>query len=319
MPTIAQDLRTSIQDYCAQKGMLQFDQIFHMSAVMLLPYFTIPPKEDGEELVDGGVFDSSTKIAMDHYFRKHPNLFETIYPIGLPTSYVQPGKAEYGGEKQKNPSSLVEWVAAMAIRDFIMTHDVSAAMPVHSELCCASLDVDGENNYVLRNSSFMSPSFGDAFNRWNEFAAFYALYLYPNIKLGNARKKAPTNWYRNYIIMAADNPAIDQMFTFVKTYYTSIENLLGLRLNDGAQPVNEFVNSDCLVKISSILEHLGTVERMSDRDVRNAYNALKHGFDIPIDRVQRNTVPRDLEKAATTENQTAGGLGQLLQFVAKAL
>ena len=316
MPTIAQDLRSSIQNYCQEKGMPQFEKIFHMSAVMLLPYFIIPQNENGEELVDNGIFDSSTKIAMDYYFRKHPNLFETIYPIGLPTSYLLPGKAEYGGEKQKNPSSLVEWVATLAVCDFVATHDVNDAMPVHSKLCCASLNVDDENKYVLRNSSFMSTLFGETFNRWNEFAAFYALYLYPNIKLGNEGGKVP-NWYRNYIIMEADNPAIDQMFVFIQTYYNSIKELLGMSLYDGAQPINEFINTDCLIKMSSMLDHLGTVERMTGHDAKKAYNTLKYAFDIPMDRMQSNTLPRDLEKESNTENRTAGGFGQLLQFVAQ--
>ena len=317
MPTIAQDLRTSIQNYCTNHGTI-FDECFHMSAVMLLPYFTLPAPGNGEEIVDSSIFDSSTKIAMDHYFKKHPNLFEAIYPIGLPTSYVQPGAAEYGGQNQKNPSSLVEWVAALAIRDFVATHDVTAPMPVQSELCCAPIDVDAMNRYTLRYSSFMSETFGNAFNRWNEFASFYGLYLYPKIKLGNAGKGVE-NFYRNYVSREPDNPAIDRLFSFIKSYYNSIDDLLGLKLPVGAQPINEFVNTDNLKKVGKVLDELDSVEHMTAQNNRNAQNTLRHGFGIPIDRLQRKKQPHELMNVANNNNSRAGGLGQLLQFIDKSL
>lgn len=313
MPTIAQDLRTYVKDYCERHGK-SWDRCFHMSAIMLLPYFTIPVPQNGQtQIVDSGTFNSSTKIAMDYYFRKHPNLFETIYPIGLPTSYVQPGRAEYGGESQKNPSSLVEWVAALAICHFIDNHDVNAPIPVNSELCCASLNVQEDtNNYVLNNSSFMDVDFAVAFNHWNEFASFYALYMYPYIKLGNAGRKVP-NWYHNYIAKEANSPVIDQLFAFIKSYYTGIGNLLGW--GTAYQPENMLVNQDNLNKICNLIDNFGNNESMSDNKVRDASKALGAGFDIPKDRMRRRVKPRQLEEAALIENRTTGGFGQLLQFV----
>lgn len=317
MPTIAKDLHTSIKKYCHETG-TNFDVVFHMSAVMLLPYFTLPAPTDGREIVDGSVFDSSTKIAMDHYFRKHPGLFEAVYPIGLPTSYVQPGEAKYGGEKQKNPSSLVEWVAALAIQNFVATHDVNAPRPINSELYCASLDVDDQNKYVLRYSSFMNAAFATAFNRWNEFSVFYALSLYPNIKMGNEGKKVP-NWYKNYIGTDMDNPAINGLFSFVRSFYSGIENLLGLQLQVNARPINELINEDMLEKVCDVLDELSAIDYMSPKDAKKAYKELRHGFEIPMDRLQRKTMPNKLESVVNSENTAAGGLGQLLQFVDNAL
>lgn len=125
-----------------------------------------------------------------------------------------------------------------------------------------ALFTEEERTRDIKNLGFFAhPNVGNAIVQ--------AAILYEQDVADNEGGKVP-NWYRNYIIMEADNPAIDQMFVFIQTYYNSIKELLGMSLYDGAQPINEFINTDCLIKMSSMLDHLGTVERMTGHDARNA-------------------------------------------------
>lgn len=336
IPTIAKDLYASINKSYSAGGKhdeKKFDQVFHMAAVMLLPYFTLPLSGNRkDEKVKASKFNTSAKVAVDYYYNKHPDLFEVIYPIGLPTSYVLPGKAEYGGSKQENPSSLVEWVSALAIRHFIDNHNTSIPRPTQSVLCCACLKVDENNKYVLSADSFMNSEFKDAFIRWNDFASFYALYLYPNIRLGNSGSKDVANWYKNYINTDSKNPAIESLFSFVKTYYASLGDLIGLSLSDGAQPINMLVNADNLTKLYrkeknekgddiefGTLSMFTSEQEITPPKVKKAYKALKDSFDIPQSREKHKNKPNDLEKVVISKRNTAGDLGQLLRSVADAL
>ena len=360
MPTIAKDIKENIKDYCEQKNK-NFDDFFHMCAVMLLPYFSLPidkgatdDEKIADQFVDTGNFDTSTKSAVSYYFHNHKDLFDAIYPIGLPTSYVLPGKRALGGNAQKNPTSLVEWNAALAIRHFIDNHQNDR--PAQSALWCAPLKVDMETGrYLLSKDAFMVDDFDRSLNRWNEFAAFYALYLYPNILMGNAGCKDTPNWYEYAFskhaknqeeekdatiekAKKAENDAVESLLSFVKQYYAILGDLIGLRLTDG-QPDNQLINANKLVQIfkktkvnekgDNLVEEGILSQFVAGKDEskeqqlinrhRKAYDALGIGFSIPQKQKKFGNKPYVLERAVTAKKKASGSFGQLLLSLTKSL
>lgn len=90
-----------------------------IGGVSVLPYFQVDVEKfnNGESAINSSTFLTKTKAALSYYDRNLKNLVNTLYFVG-DTSQSNYENFD-GGIDQKNPSNIVEIIAASAVLDFL--------------------------------------------------------------------------------------------------------------------------------------------------------------------------------------------------------
>lgn len=113
-PLLTKLLRSLPESY----GKRSIVQNAPIGALSVLPYFQL--KSDEESEIDSSTFIGKTQAALSYYYRNLKNL-NCLYYVSDSTQN-QYENCE-GGEHQQNDAHLVEFVGALAIRDFMSLSD----------------------------------------------------------------------------------------------------------------------------------------------------------------------------------------------------
>jgi hypothetical protein len=117
IPTLGRLLRESVRSLGAPS--------FKIGCVLALPYFSFSfdGRSAKEVKAESAYFVRNTKAALHYYFENNYfSIFDRIYCLGDKPAAQMP-TASLGGNDQANPAHYVEWLASLAIPDFLHGRD----------------------------------------------------------------------------------------------------------------------------------------------------------------------------------------------------
>ncbi len=111
------------------------NELFTMGAMLMLPYYTVPPAdvdESREIAVNGDTFLDKARTALQYYGmdgmlragEDDPNgVFDAAYLLGLPPEHFVPVARTYatGSKAQENDAHMLEWLATRCAARFFRT------------------------------------------------------------------------------------------------------------------------------------------------------------------------------------------------------
>lgn len=125
IPAVSQFLR---------KHFHAFTDLFELGAVLMLPYYKVPPASKNEELeivVKSSAFLDKARTALQYYgmegmIRNGENdsdgVYDALYLLGLPPEmFVTTRLYSTGSQSQENDAHLLEWLATRSIAAFFRT------------------------------------------------------------------------------------------------------------------------------------------------------------------------------------------------------
>ena len=157
IPTISQYLRKYFAEYSPQ---------FELAAVLMLPYYKVPPSTRDEELeivVKSSTFLDKARTALQYYGmegmvkngeRDEQGIFDAVYLLGLPPeAFITTRLYSTGSQSQENDAHMLEWLAVRCIARFFRTgfrgldsHNIDCYYyQIHSRtFCWASFDEEAD-------------------------------------------------------------------------------------------------------------------------------------------------------------------------------
>ena len=125
IPAIARFLRDYFKD-CSP--------LFEMAAMLMLPYYKVPPSSQNEELeivVKSSTFLDKARTALQYYGMEGmirsgesngKGVFDALYMLGLPTeAFITTRIYSTGSQSQENDAHMLEWMATRCISHFFRT------------------------------------------------------------------------------------------------------------------------------------------------------------------------------------------------------
>ncbi|MBE5779593.1 MAG: hypothetical protein E7331_09735 [Clostridiales bacterium] len=125
IPAIARFLREYFRDN---------SPLFEMAAMLMLPYYKVPPSSQNEEMeivVKSSTFLDKARTALQYYgmegmIRSGENdekgIFDALYMLGLPTeAFITTRIYSTGSQSQENDAHMLEWLATRCISHFFRT------------------------------------------------------------------------------------------------------------------------------------------------------------------------------------------------------
>lgn len=92
-------------------------QLLHMNAVLVTPYFRVRPPQGSNIHIDSETFFGNTKSALEFYSMRYRDRFERLYLAGQNDLEYVSSSYEDGGIRQRNKPHIVELIAALAVKD----------------------------------------------------------------------------------------------------------------------------------------------------------------------------------------------------------
>ena len=125
IPSISQYLRKRFERH---------SPLFEMAAVLMLPYYKVPPSSQNEEMeivVKSSAFLDKARTALQYYGMEgvirsgeedQSGIYDAVYLLGLPPeAFVMTHIYSTGSQSQENDAHMLEWLAMRCIARFFRT------------------------------------------------------------------------------------------------------------------------------------------------------------------------------------------------------
>ncbi len=112
----------------------RFNTLFEMGAVLMLPYYKVPPAAKNEEMeivVKSSQFLDKARTALQYYGMEslirsseedESGVYDALYLLGLPReAFVTTRMYSTGSQSQENDAHLLEWLAMRCVARFLRT------------------------------------------------------------------------------------------------------------------------------------------------------------------------------------------------------
>ena len=194
-----------IQDEC-RRQISSDDKMkrLHFSGVLVTPYFKFkdPSGGTGNLHIRHNVFFGNTRSALEYYDWNYKEKFERIYLVGQDSLQFVSPNGEYvdGGNKQRNKPHVVELIAAMGVRHFLLdASDFQGSMNIYEMI----LKSEGRDNEPIFGWNTLDPelsAIGDMLRTQTLMRMVIARRVF-----GGTLDKWP--WYKTFRMDQRDNQA----------------------------------------------------------------------------------------------------------------
>lgn len=199
----------------------------HIGCVLMLPYFTFdaPVGEDSRQplKVESNRFRNNTRGALYYYWKLQEELrFNSMYLLGSPVSLPM-GKYAPGMKKQENPSTPIEWSAALAIQHCVTTDGDRADTPPRFYINGVRIGgLNSENKpseivFEKWGSLSAQPDISGPVGTMLRFAACYTEHYAPYIMKQLEKERLPEPFFTD-LIAPCEDETDQQKFVILREF-----------------------------------------------------------------------------------------------------
>ena len=194
-----------IQDECRrQVSSAEKMRRLHFAGILVTPYFRFkdPSGATGNLHIHHDAFFGNTRSALEYYDWNYKEKFERIYLVGQDILQFVSQNGEYldGGKAQRNKPHIVELIAAMGVRHFLLdAADFQGQMNIYEMI----LKSEGHDSNPIFGWNTLEPELS-AVGDMLRAQALMRMVIAPRV-FGHLAEKWP--WYKTFNMDRMENQA----------------------------------------------------------------------------------------------------------------